>query len=115
MDEEPSLVEELEALRDIDAIKQLRLVPKTRKSYESKNKIFLGFLRNNYPNMAVGANINLENLTLEAFQAFIVKKQGENRLSFSACSVRPRSRTNIIFPPPPRPKLPSPSKVCHFY
>jgi len=88
MEEEPSLEAEVVAIADIEAIKDMRLVPKTRKSYVNKNKIFLGFLRRRFPAMVAGDRIDLDTLTLEAFQEFIAKKQSDDRLSFSACSVR---------------------------
>lgn len=86
MTEEVSDHDEDVAAREIDEIKGMRLVQKTKNSYGSKNKLFVAYLSPKYPTMVLDNRINLDTLTLEAFQSFIVKKQGEG-LSFSACSV----------------------------
>jgi hypothetical protein len=85
--EEPSADDEQEALRDIEAIKQMRLVPRTQQSYRSKNTVFRRYLRDHFPDMITDGEIDLDSLTLEAFQSFIVMKQRDDKLSFSACSV----------------------------
>lgn len=88
MAEEPSDHDEEVARQEIEAIKGMRLVDRTKRSYASKNKIFKAFLLERFPVMVTAAgDIDLELLTIEEFQMFIVKKQGEERLSFSACSV----------------------------
>jgi hypothetical protein len=87
MAQEPSEEDEQQAIAEIEAIKELRLVQRTRNSYDSKNKGFASYLLSSYPHMLLDGKINLDALTLEAFQAFIVKKQSVDKLSFSACSV----------------------------
>lgn len=88
MADEPSEHDEDVARQEIEAIKGMRLVDKTKRTYESKNKLFKAFLGEKYPIMMTpSGDIDLELLTIEEFQMFIMKKQREERLSFSACSV----------------------------
>jgi hypothetical protein len=90
MSEEEDLdaIEEVSA-DEIEAIKQRRLTGGTRKSYHGKVKTFLSYLLQNEPR-AITANmdLNFEEFELKMFLKFIAEKQkGEERLSFSACSV----------------------------
>ncbi len=76
------------ALAEIEAIKQMRLVPETKSSYAGKMKIFIAHLAEKHPEVLTeDYEIILEDLTVEFFQEFIVKKQREDGLGFSALSV----------------------------
>lgn len=78
---------EQEAIDAIEEIKAMRLTTNTKRGYESKMRLFGAWLEESYPYMVDDKQIVLDQLTIEAFQEFIVKKQGEEGLSFSACSV----------------------------
>jgi hypothetical protein len=72
----------------IAAIVDLRLVPKTKQVYASKMNVFTAYLRERHPTLVdEDGNILLELLPIKYFEAFLVKKQAQDHLGFSALSV----------------------------